>query len=116
MSSLSSTSQSLLVMRIYHPKHSQHPLPPLPYCRNSCSLLLVEVYCSIIGSKKPFIVALMDLLNALGLSTRSIKNALKALFGLNLYSLNCTILVELGTVLPLFALMVKDNERGWWRT
>ncbi|URE05489.1 hypothetical protein MUK42_19734 [Musa troglodytarum] len=48
--------------------------------------------------------------------TSSIKNALKALFDLVLYLLNCTTLVELGIVPPLLILVVKDEWRGWWRT
>ncbi|CAL9037877.1 unnamed protein product [Musa banksii] len=38
-------------------------------------------------------------------------DALKALFDLALYPLNCIVLVELGTVSPLFALVVKDGQR-----
>ncbi|CAL9173789.1 unnamed protein product, partial [Musa hybrid cultivar] len=76
------------------------------------NLLFIEVYRSIIGSKKPLIAALVDLLDTLGVPTRSIKDALKILFGLVLYSLNRTALVELGTMPPLFALVVKDERRG----
>lgn len=46
----------------------------------------------------------MDLLGAL---TRSIKDALKAL-----YPLNRTTLVKLGAMPPLFILVVKDGRRG----
>ncbi|CAL9113094.1 unnamed protein product [Musa acuminata var. zebrina] len=38
-------------------------------------------------------------------------NTLKVLFDLALYPLNCIVLVELGTVSPLFALVVKDGQR-----
>ncbi|CAL9183117.1 unnamed protein product [Musa hybrid cultivar] len=107
--------------RLCRPKHPRHPChcpsPPLPCRHNFYSFLSIEVYRSIIGSKKPLIVALVDLLSAPDASTRSIKDALKALFGLDLYSLNRTTLVELGVVLPLFVLVVKDGRKGgWWRT
>ncbi|XP_065009038.1 uncharacterized protein LOC135639171 [Musa acuminata AAA Group] len=54
----------------------------------------------------------MDLLDALDVSTRSIKDMLKAFFVLALYMLNCTALIELGVVPPLFSLVVKDGWRG----
>ncbi|URE05488.1 hypothetical protein MUK42_19734 [Musa troglodytarum] len=47
---------------------------------------------------------------SLGMPTSSIKNALKALFDLVLYLLNCTTLVELGIVPPLLILVVKDEN------
>ncbi|CAL9054299.1 unnamed protein product, partial [Musa banksii] len=62
--------------------------------------------------KEALIVALVDLLSAPNASTRSIKDALKALFGLDLYSLNRTTLVELGVMLPLFMLVVKNGRKG----
>ncbi|URE43860.1 hypothetical protein MUK42_13926 [Musa troglodytarum] len=71
------------------------------------SLLSIEVCRSIIGSKKPLIATLVGLLSIVGTPTRSIKDALKAL-----YPLNCTTLVELGAMLPLFTLVVKDRQRG----
>ncbi|CAL9776031.1 unnamed protein product [Musa acuminata subsp. burmannicoides] len=55
---------------------------------------------------------LNPLIIALNVLTRSIKDALKALFDLALYPLNCIALVELGTISPLFALVVKDEQRG----
>ena len=92
-----------------HPRHPCHrPPPPLPCRHNLYSFLSVEDYHSIIGSKKPLIVALIDLLSAPNTSTRSIKDALKALFSLDLYSLNRTTLVEL----PLFMLVVKNGRKG----
>ncbi|THU55341.1 hypothetical protein C4D60_Mb11t05550 [Musa balbisiana] len=93
-------------LRLLSPAAAQHAAATL------YSLLSVEAYRSIIGSKKPLIAALVDLLGAPGAPTRSIKDALKALFGLALYPLNRTALVELGAVPPLFALVVKDGRRG----
>lgn len=54
----------------------------------------------------------MDLLSIPGASTRSIKDALNALFSLALYSFNCIVFIELGIMLPLFALVVKDGGMG----
>ncbi|RZR86846.1 hypothetical protein BHM03_00014128 [Ensete ventricosum] len=54
----------------------------------------------------------MDLPVALDMPTRSIKDVLKALFGLGLYLLDRIIVVELSVVPPLFALVVKDERRG----
>lgn len=78
-------------------------------------LLSIEVYRSIIGSKKPFIVALVDLFGAPNALTTSIEDA-NALFGLVFYPFNRIVLVELGTMLSLFTPVVKDGWRGWWRT
>lgn len=112
----SSISPSPPVKCLCHPKHPRYPChrppPPLPCRHNLYSFLSIEVYRSIIGSKKSLIVALVDLLSASGTSTRSIKDALKALFSLDLYPLNRTTLVELSVVLPLFALVVKDGRKG----
>ncbi|URE04004.1 hypothetical protein MUK42_19388 [Musa troglodytarum] len=54
----------------------------------------------------------MDLLDALNASTKSINDMLKDHFGLTLYMLNPTTHVKLGTVSPLFMLVVKDGRRG----
>ncbi|THU74508.1 hypothetical protein C4D60_Mb04t34110 [Musa balbisiana] len=76
------------------------------------SLLSIKVYRSIIESNKPLITTLVDLLGASDVSTRSIKDILKAHFGLIVYPLNYTALVELGIMLPLFTLVVKDKRKG----
>lgn len=62
------------------------------------SLLFVETYHSIIKSNKPLIIALMDLLGACFMSIRFIKDVLKTLFALALYSLNRTTLVKLSVL------------------
>lgn len=53
----------------------------------------------------------MDLLSIPDAPTNSIKDELKAL-----YLLNRTAFIELGVVLPLFMLVVKDGQKGWCRT
>ncbi|WOK99102.1 U-box domain-containing protein 4-like [Canna indica] len=76
------------------------------------SLLSIDAYRPIIGSKRSLVAALVDLLRAPDAPTRSIKDALKALFGVALYPLNRAAVVELGAVPPLFALVVKDGRTG----
>ncbi|OAY78891.1 U-box domain-containing protein 4 [Ananas comosus] len=76
------------------------------------SLLAVEAYRPIIGSKRPLLASLVGLLRAPGAPTRSIKDALKALFGVALYPLNRPALVELGAVPALFSLVVKVGRGG----
>jgi hypothetical protein len=75
------------------------------------SLLCVESYRPIIGSKRPLLSSLISLLRS-PVSTRSAKDALKALFGISLYPLNRPTLVELGAVSALFSLIVKDGRNG----
>ncbi|RWW05878.1 hypothetical protein GW17_00030825 [Ensete ventricosum] len=62
------------------------------------NLLSIEAYYSIIISKKPLIGNLMDLLGSYDVPNRSIKDALKTLFGLAIYPLNHIGLIELGTI------------------
>ncbi|RWW86856.1 hypothetical protein BHE74_00004360 [Ensete ventricosum] len=54
----------------------------------------------------------MDLPVALDMPTRSIKDVLKALFGLGLYLLDRIIVVELSVVPPLFALVRGGIPEG----
>lgn len=77
------------------------------------SLLSVDAYRPIIGSKRDSIVApLISLIKSPRSPTRSVKDALKALFGLALYPLNRPALVELGAVPALFSLVVADGRTG----
>lgn len=76
------------------------------------SLLSIKVYRSIIESNKPPITTLVDVLGASDVPTKFIKDILKAHFGLIVYPLNHTALVELGIVPPLFTLVVKDERKG----
>ncbi|RWW00108.1 hypothetical protein GW17_00036945 [Ensete ventricosum] len=73
------------------------------------NLLSIKMYRSIIAPKKPLIVVLVDLPNTPGMLTRSIKDALKALFGLAIYPLNYIAIVELGIVSPLFTLWRRTS-------
>ncbi|KAJ4772620.1 U-box domain-containing protein 4 [Rhynchospora pubera] len=75
------------------------------------SLLCVDSYRPIIGSKRPILSSLISLLKS-PVSTRSTKDALKALFGVSLYPLNRPTLVDLGAVSALFSLIVKDGRSG----
>ncbi|KAJ3676273.1 hypothetical protein LUZ60_003685 [Juncus effusus] len=75
------------------------------------SLLCVESYRPIIGSKTSILVSLISLLRS-STSTRTTKDVLKALFGLALYPLNRPALIELGIVPALFSLIIKDGRSG----
>ncbi|CAL9052938.1 unnamed protein product, partial [Musa banksii] len=76
------------------------------------SLLSNKAYRSIIKSKETLIATFVDLLGASDVLTRSIKDILKVDFRLIIYPLNCTALIELGIVPPLFELVVKDKRKG----
>lgn len=76
------------------------------------SLLSVDEYRPIIGSKRPLVSSLIGLLRSPNSPTRSIKDALKALFGIALYPLNRPAIVDLGAVPALFSLVVKDGRTG----
>ncbi|KAG1371099.1 U-box domain-containing protein 4 [Cocos nucifera] len=76
------------------------------------SLLSVDAYRPIIGSKRPLVSSLIALLRSPNPLTRSIKDALKALFGIALYPLNRPAMVDLGAVPALFSLVVKDGRTG----
>lgn len=76
------------------------------------SLLVVEDYRPIIGAKRDIAYSLIDIVKSLNSPPRSVKDALKALFGISLYALNRGALVELGAVPALFTLVVKDGRVG----
>lgn len=76
------------------------------------SLLIVDDYRPIIGSKRDIVYALVDIVRNPNSLPRSIKDALKALFGIALYPLNRATIIELGAVPPLFSLVVKDGRVG----
>ncbi|KAL6981096.1 hypothetical protein U1Q18_022727, partial [Sarracenia purpurea var. burkii] len=76
------------------------------------SLLTVEDYRSIIGSKRDIVYALIDIVRNPNSLPRSIKDANKALFGIALYPLNRATMIELGAVSALFSLVVKDGRLG----
>lgn len=76
------------------------------------SLLVVDEYRPIIGSKRDIVYALVDIIKSLNSPSRSIKDAIKALFGISLYPLNRSTMTHLGAVPPLFSLVVKDGRVG----
>ncbi|CAB4268287.1 unnamed protein product [Prunus armeniaca] len=76
------------------------------------SLLVVDDYRPIIGAKRDIAYSLIDIVKSLNSPPRSVKDALKALFGISLYALNRGALVELGAVPALFTLVVKDGRVG----
>lgn len=76
------------------------------------SLLTVDIYRPIIGSKRDILYALIDIIRNPNSHPRSIKDALKALFGISLYPLNRASVIELGAVPALFSLVVKDGRLG----
>lgn len=76
------------------------------------SLLVVEDYRPIIGAKRDIVYALVDLVKNPNTPSRSIKDALKALFGVSLYPLNRCTMIDLGAAAALFSLVVRDNRVG----
>ncbi|PSS09923.1 U-box domain-containing protein [Actinidia chinensis var. chinensis] len=76
------------------------------------SLLIVDNYRPIIGSKRDIVYALIDIVRNPNSLPRSIKDALKALFGISLYPLNRATMIELEAVPALFSLVVKDGRVG----
>ncbi|KAF8022205.1 hypothetical protein BT93_G2369 [Corymbia citriodora subsp. variegata] len=76
------------------------------------SLLIVDSYRPIIGAKRDIIYALIDIVKSPKSPPRSIKDALKALFGAALYALNRSTMIQLGIVPPLFGLILKDGRVG----
>ncbi|KAJ7982352.1 RING-type E3 ubiquitin transferase [Quillaja saponaria] len=76
------------------------------------SLLVVDEYRPIIGSKRDIVYALVDIIKKPKSPPRSIKDALKAMFGIALYPLNRNTMIQLGAVPPLFSLVVKDGRVG----
>lgn len=76
------------------------------------SLLMVESYRTIIGHKRDILFGLVDILKRPDSTSRSIKDGLKALFGISLYPLNRAALIDLGVVPALFSLVCKDGRVG----
>lgn len=76
------------------------------------SLLSVDSFRPIIGHKRDIIFGLVEIVRGQGSAARSIKDALRALFGVALYPLNRAQMVELGAVQALFSLVVKDGRVG----
>ncbi|GFY92381.1 ARM repeat superfamily protein [Actinidia rufa] len=73
------------------------------------SLLTVDNYRPIIGSKRDIVYALIDIVRNPNSLPRSIKDSLKALFGISLYPLNRATMIELGAV-PAFVLVGGEGR------
>ncbi|KAJ8774176.1 hypothetical protein K2173_009607 [Erythroxylum novogranatense] len=76
------------------------------------SLLVVDSYRPIIGSKRDIAYSLIDIIKKPNSPPRSIKDALKAIFGIALYPLNRSTLIDLGAVAALFSIVLKDGRVG----
>ncbi|KAK1294525.1 U-box domain-containing protein 4 [Acorus calamus] len=78
------------------------------------SLLTVEDYRPLIGSRCDIVSALIDLIRPQNPknTTRSVKDALKALFGIALHPPNRPSMVGSGAVPALFDLIMKDGRIG----
>ncbi|GFP90890.1 hypothetical protein PHJA_001232900 [Phtheirospermum japonicum] len=63
-----------------------------------------------IGHKRDIIFGLVEIVKSLGSAARSIKDTLRALFGVALYPLNRAHMVELGAVQALFSLVVREGR------
>lgn len=83
-------------------------------CAATLHSLLIsdESYRPIIGSKRDILYSLLSIITAANAPPRSIKDALKALFGIALYQLNRATLVGLGAVPALVSLIVRDSRTG----
>ncbi|XP_060218311.1 U-box domain-containing protein 11 [Lycium barbarum] len=76
------------------------------------SLLTFESYRPIIGHKRDILFGLIDIIKNPSSDSRTVKDALKALFGIALYPLNRAQIIELGAVNPLFSLLCNDGRVG----
>lgn len=76
------------------------------------SLLIVDSYRPIIGAKRDIVYALIDIVKCPNSPPRSVKDALKALFGASLYALNRSTMIQLGIVAPVFGLIMKEGRVG----
>uniref|UniRef100_A0A2P2JPW0 U-box domain-containing protein n=1 Tax=Rhizophora mucronata TaxID=61149 RepID=A0A2P2JPW0_RHIMU len=76
------------------------------------SLLIVDSNRPIIGTKRDIVYSLIDIIKKSNSPPRSIKDALKAMFGISLYPLNRSTLIDLGAVPPLFSIVMKDGRVG----
>lgn len=92
-----------------------HPASPAAFESSAAtlfSLLTVEDFRPIIGSKRDIIYALINALKTPNTPTRSVKDSLKALFGISLYPLNRAAVIELDGVPVLFSIVLKDGRVG----
>lgn len=76
------------------------------------SLLVVDSYRPVIGSKRDIVFALVDIVRTPRSNPRSVKDAMKALFGITLCPSNRPTVIGLGAAASLFSLVVKDGRLG----
>lgn len=76
------------------------------------SLLYVDEYRSVIGCKRDIVYALVKSVGDRSNPSRSVQDGLRALFGISLCQLNRKVMVELGAVLVLFKVVMKDGRVG----
>ncbi|KAK7314161.1 hypothetical protein VNO77_39373 [Canavalia gladiata] len=73
----------------------------------------VDEYRPVVGAKREIVYALIDILRChVSSPPRTIKDALKALFGIALHPLNRATMVQFGVVPALFSLVLKDGRVG----
>jgi len=94
----------------HHTRH--HPSAVQSAAATVYSLVIDENYRPVVGSKRDIVYALIDIVRTPDSPAKSMKDALKALFGLALYPLNRTTMVELGAAAALFGLVVNDGRVG----
>ncbi|KAK6933985.1 Armadillo [Dillenia turbinata] len=75
-------------------------------------LIFDDSYRPLIGGKRDILYALIDIIRYHNSPPKSIKDALKALFGVSLYTQNRAALIELDAVPPLFSLVINDGRVG----
>ncbi|XP_010534199.1 PREDICTED: U-box domain-containing protein 11 [Tarenaya hassleriana] len=75
-------------------------------------LIAEEAYRPIIGSKRDIVFSLIHIIRSPNSHPRSIKDSLKALFGISLYPMNRSTMISLGAIPALFSLIVKDSRLG----
>ncbi|XP_021774485.1 U-box domain-containing protein 1 [Chenopodium quinoa] len=76
------------------------------------SLSVEENYRSVIGGKRDVVYSLIDIVGFRESPSRSIKDGLKALFGLSLCPLNRPLMVEFGAIESIFRVVVRDGRIG----
>ncbi|WCJ39130.1 ARM repeat superfamily protein [Euphorbia peplus] len=101
-----------LAHALRHHSTSASPLAVQSAAATLHSLLIVDSYRSIIGSKRDIVYSLIEIIKTSNSPPRSVKDSLKALFGIALYPLNRATMVDLGVVPALFSLVLKDGRVG----
>ncbi|XP_050234769.1 U-box domain-containing protein 4 isoform X2 [Mercurialis annua] len=101
-----------LAHSLSHHSSTTSPLAVQSAAATLHSLLVVDSYRPIIGSKREIVYSLIDIIKSPNSPPRSVKDALKAMFGIALYPLNRSTLIDLGAVAPLFSLVLKDGRVG----